>query len=123
LVGSGQNGRIPVGLLQIQPYTGHFGQIRLYQWPDPSRSGRILAILARFDWLLTMAVFRPEFGSPASGDGDRMLSDSGAVSIPDVAGFLHLLDFDNRPLLDSDNRISNICARTKSLISENDLRF
>jgi hypothetical protein len=42
---------------------------------------------------------------------------------PPVAGFRRRQDSGDRQLLNSDDRISNMRVRTKSLISENDLRF
>jgi hypothetical protein len=42
---------------------------------------------------------------------------------PDVTGLRRQLDTDDRQLLNSGNRTSNVRVRTKSLILENDLRF
>jgi hypothetical protein len=54
------SGRIdPAESIQIRLDLSHFGQIRADQWLDPSKSGRILAILARSGLLLTMAGFEP----------------------------------------------------------------
>jgi hypothetical protein len=53
--------------------------------------------------------------------GGRISLDSGSGNIL-VAGFRCRLDFDDRLLSDSGNRISNVRARTKSSISEN-VRF
>lgn len=41
----------------------------------------------------------------------------------DVAGLQRRLDFDDRQLLNSNNWTLNVCVRTNSLISENNLRF
>jgi hypothetical protein len=86
---------------QIQPDSGNFGQIR-----PASDHGRIL-------------VRR----HPATEAGCRRIPASAVFWWPDVAEFQCCLGSDDRPLLDSGNRISTVCARTKSLISENDLQF
>jgi hypothetical protein len=83
-------------------------RIRPDQWQDPVISGR----LSR-----NPAIFRP-----ASGTGGRIPTSAG-YRRPDVVELQHRLDSDDRQLLNSDNRISNVHRRMKSLISENDLRF
>jgi hypothetical protein len=55
--------------------------------------------------------------------GCRRISEPAGSRWPDVAGFWHRLDSDDRLLPNSDNWISNVRARTKRLISENDLQF
>jgi hypothetical protein len=75
------------------------GHIRPDQWPDPSRSGQNL--VARCCWAPAPIEYRQ----------------------PDVVRLLRQLDSDDWQLLNSDNRISNVHVRTKSLISKNDLRF
>jgi hypothetical protein len=69
--------------------------------------------------------FQSESGPLASGDGGRMLPDSGAgrIPAPDVAGLRCRLDSDDQHLLNFNNRVSNVRVMTKNLISENDLRF
>jgi hypothetical protein len=92
-----------------------------------SMFGRILAILARSDWINCRipASFNLNLVSrhSATVTGCRRIPAPSVFWWPNVAGFRGRLDSENRPLLDSGNRISNMCARTKSLISENDLRF
>jgi hypothetical protein len=81
---------------------------------------------------------RPEFGLPATESGDgripavgfrhrqnsvRRISAPSGFRRPDVVGLWRRLDPDDRQLLNSDDRISNMRVRKKSLISENDLRF
>jgi hypothetical protein len=76
-----------------------------------------------------MAGFRPD-----SFESNHIRPDSGhfgqiGLSVDDgqnpatVTEFRRRLDFDDRQLLNFSNQISNVRARTKSLISENDLRF
>jgi hypothetical protein len=81
-----------------------------------------VAILARSGRVLTMAGFRPGSGPHASCDGAQIPAPA-VFRWLDVAGFWPCLDSDYRPLPDSDNWISNMRAKTKSLISENDLLF
>jgi hypothetical protein len=91
---------------QILPDSGHFGQTR-----PTSDHGRIQA---SFGWNLV----RRHSGTVA---GCHQISTPAVFQWSDVAGFSCHLDSDNQLLTDFDNRISNVCARTKSLISENDL--
>jgi hypothetical protein len=105
LIRSGQNGRIRSYPAGSWPNLGRFGQIL----PEP-------------------AGFRPEFGPPVTrfqcrqNTGDRIPAPAGYQQ-SDVVGLRRRLDSDDRQLLNSDDRISNVRVRTKSLISENDLRF
>jgi hypothetical protein len=57
-----------------------------------------------------------------TGAGGRIPAQAG-YRRPDVVGLWRRLDSDNRQLLNSDNRISNVRVRTKSLVSEKGLRF
>jgi hypothetical protein len=114
-------------------------QIRPDQWPDPSkssgipailaRSSRISAVLTRSGRLLTMDGFRPVFSRnlvcrhSATVAGCRRIPAPVVFRWQNVAGFRCRLDSNDRQLPDYSNRISNVYARTKSLISENDLRF
>jgi hypothetical protein len=91
---------------QIRSDPGHFSQIQPDQWPNSVISGRI----------------PPEVGSPASSCGGQMSPDFGAGSIP-MAEFRCRLVLNDQLQSDSGNRISNMRARMKNIISENDLRF
>jgi 8-oxo-dGTP pyrophosphatase MutT (NUDIX family) len=69
-----------------------------------------------------------EFGLPVAGLRRRQNSGGRIPALagfrrPDVVGLLHRLDPEDRQLLNSDDQISNMRVRTKSLISKNDLRF
>jgi hypothetical protein len=106
--------------------------------PDPVRSGRIPVILAKSGQILSRIHPDPDhFGQtrPASDHGRipakfsrnlvrrhpatvvrcRRIPAPAIFRWPDVAEF--------RCRLDSDNRISNVRARMKNLISKNDLLF
>jgi hypothetical protein len=92
-----------------------FDRIRLDQKPDLSRSARILTVLAGIQQYSGRNLVRQNFGG-------LILAPAGFWR-PDVVGLRRRLDSDDRQLLNSNDRISNMRVRTKSLISENDLRF
>jgi hypothetical protein len=66
---------------QVWPNFNHVGKIRRDKWQDPVRFDRILAILAKSSWLLTMA----GIWSAGFGNGDRMSLDSGGWMLPNYS--------------------------------------
>jgi hypothetical protein len=85
-------------------------------WPD---SGRNLPNLGHFGRILPEPTgFRPFWPKIRQYSGGNLVRRR-----PDVVGLRRRLDFDDRQLLNSDDRISNIRVRTKGLMKENDLQF
>jgi hypothetical protein len=111
---------VPAELLQIRSDPDHFGQIRPDQLPDSSTSGRINCRIRSHPASFGRNLVRQH---PATVAGCHRIPAQSVFRSPDVARFRHCMDSDNRPLLNSVNQISNMRTRTKSLISENDLRF
>jgi hypothetical protein len=99
LLDSGRNLLDPAESGHIRLDPGCFGQIR-----PTSDHGR------------NPAIFRPESGPPASGDGGR-IPEPIRYRRPNIIGLRRRLDSDDQQLLNSDNQISNVRVRTKSLIS------
>jgi hypothetical protein len=73
--------------------------------PDPVKSCQILAILVKSGWISGRIHPNPAGSRPFWPDSVGSMAGSGQI------------------WPDSGNRISNVYARTKSLILENDLRF
>jgi hypothetical protein len=79
--------------------------------PDPTQS------MARSDHI------RPFWPDPAGLAEIRQYSGAGRIPATGCCRTPARLDSDDRQLLNSDNRISNVRVRTKSLILKNDLLF
>jgi len=128
--GSGRIRSYPAGSHPFWPDPARIFRIRPHQWQDPVISGLISArIRSDPDVLAKSSKSRPDSGHfggnptifrPESGD---QISAPAGYRQPDVVGLRRRLDSNDRQLLNSDNRISNVRVRTKSLISKNDLRF
>jgi hypothetical protein len=95
-----------------------------------ARSGRIPAVLARFGringrirpasdhgWILASFGRNLACRHPVTVAGCRWIMAPTVFRWPDIAGFWPSLDSDDQPLPNSDNQVSNVRARTKTLIS------
>jgi hypothetical protein len=126
-----RSGRIPAILARSGRISGRFrpdlAGSRPF-WSDPAGSGQIRPDSCQIRPASDHGRIPASFGRnlvrrhPAMEAGSCR-SPASSVFRPDVAEIRHHLDSDDRLLLDSDNGISNMRVRTKSLISENDLRF
>jgi hypothetical protein len=108
-----------VGSGHIRTDPGHFGLISGRIRPYPARASRIPAILAISGrlGLKPAGIWWPE------SDADHRIPAPAEYQRLDVVELRCRLDSDDQQLLNSDNRISNMRVRTKSLISKNDLQF